>query len=266
MLSETKKSTEKQSLNEWFNSYVQETKNDTEDIFKAISSIPTYKFIIQFLVSLLVTIIYTADVDFYQNLIRIVTEQNSISRNLISTVCFTLIQVLCFYLLFRKNIKWFFKKISWRQIKWAFYFSVVALLISMSIALLITKSSYALDSNPSIEDQGIVQVIKLIIGLLGEEILFFSTFFLVLSLCLKKNFKKRMLNLYVSILFSCLVFGLAHLWTYDFNIVQCLIVIGLPSAIKVILYLWSKNLWCTYLQHFMYDFIVFLLVIMYSYS
>ncbi|MGW9103750.1 CPBP family glutamic-type intramembrane protease [Priestia megaterium] len=60
---------------------------------------------------------------------------------------------------------------------------------------------------------------------------------------------------------ACLVFGLAHLWTYDFNVLQCVILIGMPSIIKIVLYLKTRNLWSAYLAHLFFDSVVIAITI-----
>lgn len=222
-------------------------------VFQTIKFISVYKFLLQFIVSLAVTIVFTAtNLDEYL-IVRTATKGSVLYKVLLS--CFyTVPQALVFYILFKKNIRIFFRGITKKNLKLsltiAFISFVVALLIS---GLLVYGFSYKMTAHSEIKGFVPSDIFTYLIQLLGEEILFFSAFFLIMKLFTNQKEPKYAFSMWLSGLTACLVFGLAHLWTYDFNIIQCIIIIGLPSIIKILLYLKTRNLWCTYLAHLFYD-------------
>jgi membrane protease YdiL (CAAX protease family) len=57
----------------------------------------------------------------------------------------------------------------------------------------------------------------------------------------------------VAWLLSAVVFGLLHLPTYDWNLVQCLVVIGSARLVLTWAYVWTKNIWVSTGAHIIND-------------
>ncbi|RYE67123.1 MAG: CPBP family intramembrane metalloprotease, partial [Oxalobacteraceae bacterium] len=58
-------------------------------------------------------------------------------------------------------------------------------------------------------------------------------------------------------LLSAVVFGLAHLPTYGWNLVQCLVVIGSARLVLTLAYLKTKNIWVSFGAHVINDWTLF---------
>ncbi|MGH0432097.1 CPBP family glutamic-type intramembrane protease [Bacillus hominis] len=110
----------------------------------------------------------------------------------------------------------------------------------------------------SIDPSSTLSLSSFAIQLIGEELIFFSTFFLFYMS------GKRIApngNLFIvmvfSILISSIIFGLIHLPTYDYNLIQCLFVC-LSFVIRTFLFINYKNITICYLMHLIMDFLVVL--------
>lgn len=230
-------------------------------IFQTIKSIPFHKFLIQFVTSLIVTVVYAAtDIDTIL-LLKVSTNESVLYKVLLA--CFyTCPQALIFYFLFRRNIRIFFRKVTIQHFRISLTIAVASLIATSLIRELLV---HGLSNTPTAQSEivGFIpsDIFTFIISLLGEELLFFSAFFLGLKWFTKRKEPLYTLSVWVSGLLACLVFGLAHLWTYDFNVLQSLILIGLPSIIKVILDLKTRNLWSTYLAHLFFDLMIIAITI-----
>jgi uncharacterized protein len=55
-------------------------------------------------------------------------------------------------------------------------------------------------------------------------------------------------------LISSLLFGLIHLPTYDWNLVQCIVVIGTARLVLTLAWILTKNIWVSTGAHIINDF------------
>ena len=104
-------------------------------------------------------------------------------------------------------------------------------------------------------------LVELLISLLGEEL--FKLMTLVMGMALAYHItQKRKTSMIIGIIVSCVLFGLIHLGTYNFNLVQCLLIIGLGCVIHFYPYLKTKNLVNSYITHVLIDAVIFLPLMM----
>lgn len=109
----------------------------------------------------------------------------------------------------------------------------------MFIAAIVDKISPTV-INPSFDGEiEFIIVMYLIMQwiLIGEEGVRLSLFY-ILNKRFKYEYEKRF-KYEISWLLVSIIFGLIHLKTYDYNLLQCIFVIGLPSIIYG--YLWKKT-------------------------
>ena len=59
---------------------------------------------------------------------------------------------------------------------------------------------------------------------------------------------------------SALAFATAHLPTYDWNVVQCLVGIGAARLVLTLPYIMTKSLWVSAGAHIIYDWTLFAIV------
>lgn len=96
-------------------------------------------------------------------------------------------------------------------------------------------------------------IVSTMIQFIAEEIIFIIPFLFVINKLRTKNEKLKTL---VAILVSSLIFGVMHLTTYNFNILQAVLVISIIRTGLTMSYVLSKNLTVTYLVHMIYDWVL----------
>lgn len=110
------------------------------------------------------------------------------------------------------------------------------------------------DVNPIFDILPNLKIFDLILSsaiqFIGEEILFVLPFLYVVN---KMEKIPMGLRVFLAVIISSLLFGALHIPTYNFNIGQSLIIIGLVRTGITISYLLTKNLSISYLTHGIYD-------------
>lgn len=101
----------------------------------------------------------------------------------------------------------------------------------------------------------------LFISLFAEEL--FKVIAMLLGMTVFYSFTKNRKNsMILAIVFSCIIFGLIHLTTYNFNIMQCLLIIGCGAVFHLYPYIKTKNVINSYITHVLIDFLLFLPVML----
>lgn len=95
--------------------------------------------------------------------------------------------------------------------------------------------------------------LKVALQLLGEELITILPFLAVLTICYAHAGVGRNASVIVAWLTSAAVFGLIHLPAYDWNFMQCLVVIGSARLTLTWAYVWSKNVWVSTGAHILND-------------
>lgn len=95
--------------------------------------------------------------------------------------------------------------------------------------------------------------------LIGEEMLGIVPFLAVLWLCFSKWHLARSTSIAIALGISALIFGAAHLPTYDWHWAQALIGIGSARVILTLAYITTKNLWVSAGAHIVNDWTGFLI-------
>lgn len=96
-------------------------------------------------------------------------------------------------------------------------------------------------------------IVSTMIQFIAEEIIFIIPFLFVINKLRTKNEKLKTL---AAILLSSVIFGAMHLTTYNFNILQAVLVISIIRTGLSMSYVLSKNLTVTYLVHMIYDWVL----------
>ncbi|SHH65282.1 hypothetical protein SAMN02745245_01847 [Anaerosphaera aminiphila DSM 21120] len=167
----------------------------------------------------------------------------------------------CFLSLFILD-RHFFKKI-FRPLKSKDLSSIITtLILTYVVAIFILSNvNIEMNENPIVDlitkDNILIIFITSIVQLLGEEILFVVPFLFVFNKFEAKS--NRNIAILVAWIVSSLFFGILHLPTYSYNLVQSLVVIGGVRFILSLSYIWTKNLTVTYIVHVLYDWIIIFL-------
>jgi membrane protease YdiL (CAAX protease family) len=72
----------------------------------------------------------------------------------------------------------------------------------------------------------------------------------------------RKAGVIVAWLVSALIFGLLHLPTYDWNVIQCVVIIGSARLVLTLPWIMTKNLWVSTGAHILNDWLLFSMVLL----
>lgn len=94
--------------------------------------------------------------------------------------------------------------------------------------------------------------------LMGEELLAILPLLAVLWLGYTKLGWSRRTSIVVAVVVSSIWFGLVHLPTYDWNVLQAVVGIGLVRVPLTLAFIRTKNLWVSFGSHVLVDWLIFL--------
>lgn len=98
--------------------------------------------------------------------------------------------------------------------------------------------------------------------LVGEELITIVPFLAIIYYCHRKLDLGRNVSIVIAWLITAVWFALIHLPAYNFNILQCLLIIGLARLVLTFAYMWTKNLWVSVGAHIINDWTTFGLVLL----
>jgi hypothetical protein len=161
-----------------------------------------------------------------------------------------------------------FGRVGLREIKLMFVFALLNIVISMMIGGAINAFGTA-TANPAIADAPHLDgaslfnfFAKVAPQLLGEELITILPFLGLLWFCHAKVRLNRNVSVIAAWLITAVGFGLIHLPTYNWNIVQCLVVIGSARLILTCAYIWTKNIWVSTGAHIINDWTIMAMTIL----
>ena len=96
-----------------------------------------------------------------------------------------------------------------------------------------------------------------LLQLLGEELITILPFLALMALFSKRFGASRKTAIVGAWLVSAALFGLAHLPTYGWNVVQCLAIIGTARLVLTLPWIMTKNLWVSTGAHIINDWTLF---------
>jgi membrane protease YdiL (CAAX protease family) len=148
-------------------------------------------------------------------------------------------------------------------VKLMFGFALLNIVVSMSIgtilwALTETTSNAATAQLGTLDTAGrIAFFAKTIPQLFGEEIITLLPFLALLQ-WLSKDFRMGRKGAIVGAwLLTSILFGLIHLPTYDWNWIQCIVVIGSARLVLTLPWILTKNIWVCTGAHIINDWLLF---------
>jgi len=159
----------------------------------------------------------------------------------------------------RAHWKCIFASVGLREVKLMFGFAFLNIVVSMAIGVVIkvfgTAATNATIANATeLDGPGLINFFaKVALQLLGEELITILPFLAILTLCHRVAGLGRNKAVIIAWLVSALVFGLLHLSTYDWNLVQCIVVIGSARLVLMWAYIRSKNIWVSTGAHIIND-------------
>jgi membrane protease YdiL (CAAX protease family) len=155
-----------------------------------------------------------------------------------------------------------FRRVGFRDVLLMFGFAILNIIITLMIGALL-KTYGTVTANAGVAGAADLEGARLAsffakVGLqmLGEELLTILPFLAILTWLHSKIGMGRNAAVLAAWLLSAIVFGLLHLPTYDWNIVQCLVVIGGARMVLTWAYVWTKNIWVSTGAHIINDWLL----------
>lgn len=156
-----------------------------------------------------------------------------------------------------------FRGIRFRDVGWMVLFGLLNLVTSLGVGFVVLKL-FGAQPNKAIAglaDKSVGERVlffaKTLPQLVGEEVLTILPFLALLTLFYGRGRRSRRVAIVGAWLGSAILFGMAHLPTYGWNWVQCLVVIGIARLCLTLPYLLTKNLWVSAGAHIVNDWAMF---------
>lgn len=184
-----------------------------------------------------------------------------------STLFFA-VPLAMFYLITNKEVTTLFRKLRWQDARVMISIALINLLITISLGALLLNTLGA-DTNTAIgalkdlsNHERLLFLVQSLPQLFGEELLTVLPFLVFLHFSSRYLELSRTCSVLLAWVLSSLVFGLVHLPTYNWNWLQCIVIIGSARLILTLAYIRTKNIWVSTGAHIINDWVIFLLIMM----
>lgn len=146
----------------------------------------------------------------------------------------------------------FFKKLKLRDFKTIILCTVGYIIYAAIIAVLLHSVGYSISGDSAVATTfDLTFIAGLFLQLIGEE--FFKIFLLLIVMYLVYKFtQNRNLAIWVGIIVTLFVFGIAHMSAYG-RLLQILLVQGLGTIFDLYAYMKTKNVFVSYIVHIIID-------------
>lgn len=156
-----------------------------------------------------------------------------------------------------------FRPVGWHEVKWMILFALLNILVSMGVGALLkpfvefqTNAAVAGITGLGTADLGLLFA-RTAAQLLGEEVITILPFLALLTLFTRRPGSDRRAAIWWAWLLSALFFGLIHLPTYDWNLIQRVVIIGTARLVLTLPWIMTKNLWVSTGAHILNDWALF---------
>jgi len=156
-----------------------------------------------------------------------------------------------------------FGKVRGREVKLMVGFALLNIVVSMSIGALVLAFSVTTPNAATAQLGGldlagrIAFFAKTIPQLFGEEVITLLPFLALLQVFSKSFGIGRKEAIIGAWLITAMIFGLIHLPTYDWNLIQCIVVIGSARLVLTLPWIMTKNIWVSTGAHIVNDWLLF---------
>ena len=192
--------------------------------------------------------------------------------NFLPALLFLAIPLLALRMVTGQYWKCLFRKVGLKDVALMFAFALLTILGSFGIALLLMQV-LEFSGNPIAEamrgmtNAQFASILAVTIPqLIGEELVAILPFLALLWLCVSRIGMPRRVGIVIALVISSLIFGAAHLPTYEWNWTQSLVVIGTARIILTLAYIVTRNLWVSAGAHIINDWAGFLITFEFGHS
>lgn len=186
---------------------------------------------------------------------------------LIRAVLFPAIPLLALRMVAGPHWRSLFRRVRGADVAWMLAFALLNLVVTMIVGLVVMKV-FGAEANAAIH--GLTEMdasgqqwffVRSLPQLFGEEVLTMLPFLAVLHVAHDRLGLSRLQALLVAWLLSAMLFGLVHLPSYNWNLLQCLVVIGSARLVLSLAYIKTKNIWVSTGAHIINDWVIFGIVL-----
>ena len=156
-----------------------------------------------------------------------------------------------------------FGRVGKREIRLMVGFALLNVVVSMTVgvivnALMVVTPNGITSQLGNLDTPGLITFFaKTIPQLLGEEVITILPFLALMHLFSQKFDLGRKGALVGAWIVTALIFGLIHLPTYGWNLVQCIVVIGSARMVLTLPWILTKNIWVSTGAHIINDWLLF---------
>lgn len=158
-----------------------------------------------------------------------------------------------------------FGMVGWRELRLMLGFALLNIVVSMSVGVVVNILADVTPNAAVAELSGmdtaarIAFFAKTVPQLFGEEVVTLLPFLALLTLLSNRFGIGRKGAIVGAWVISSLLFGLIHLPTYGWNLVQCIVVIGSARMVLTLPWILTKNIWVSTGAHIINDWLLFTL-------
>jgi hypothetical protein len=199
----------------------------------------------------------TAPVEFYMTTIG----------GFLSVVLFFAVPLFALAIVAGSNWTALFRKLQLNDILVMFAVALLNIIVTVAVALAL-RHLFDMSANPVGDmlrefsgGETMLFFIKTIPQLFGEEVVTILPFLAVLWFCFAKLNMPRKRAVIIAWLSAAVIFGALHLPTYEWNFVQCFVVIGTARIVLLLGYIITKNILVSTGAHIINDWVIFLVMI-----
>jgi membrane protease YdiL (CAAX protease family) len=152
-----------------------------------------------------------------------------------------------------------FHRVAWRDVRAVAGFAVLCIVVTIVAGTLVGGAT----AHPIFDQLAAASPAALTmfyprsaLQLLGEELLTILPFLALLHLFVVRRGIDRTKAIVLAAVLTAVWFGLIHLPTYGWNVVQCLVVVGAARLVLTWAYIRSKNLWVATGAHILNDWLL----------
>ena len=152
-----------------------------------------------------------------------------------------------------------FRRVGFGDVLLMFGIAILNIIVTLSIGALLQKFG-SVSANAGVAGAADLEGLRLAnffakvgVQMLGEELLTILPFLAILAWLYGKAGMGRNAAVLAAWLLSAIIFGLLHLPTYNWNIAQCVLVIGGARVVLTLAYVWTKNIWVSTGAHVIND-------------
>jgi len=184
---------------------------------------------------------------------------------MIPAVLFPLIPMVALAQVAPGHWKALFGKVGWRELRLMVGFALLNIVVSMSVGAIVHALADVTPNAATAQLSGmdtvgrIAYFAKTIPQLFGEEVVTLLPFLALLYGLTNRFGVGRKGAIVGAWLISSLLFGLIHLPTYDWNLIQCIVVIGSARMVLTLPWILTKNIWVSTGAHIVNDWLLFTL-------